>query len=843
MRRSRNHFPWLADAWQDLRFGARTLRKSPGFTAVAVLTLALGVGANTAIFSLFDAILLRRLPVRDPGRLVLFSDSISEGTMTGNPPKGRWELFSVAAYDSLRNQRLPFDSLAATRSGRSAISVHLSGGAARAERADAHLVSGTYFQTMGVEAARGRTLTGDDDRPSAPPAVVVSYAFWQQQMHADPAAVGSIAILNNTAVTIVGVAPSEFFGERIRRAPDFWVPLAFQPQIDLRPSYLDRTDAFWLTLVGRLATGATREQAQAAATAALRQFLRGSEGMPSRERDREIQESRVELNDGASGISAARFRYSAPLHVLLAAVGLVLLIACANVGNLLLTRATMRQTEISVRMALGASRTRLARQVLTESVLLALMGAAGGVLLARWIIDALIGLVAARGSPIQATISAPVLAFTLGATIAAAVLFGLAPTVFTWRQSLVAAIRSGPAASRNRLGTAHILVSAQIATSLVLLVAASLFARSLLNLERQPLGFDPTHVVLARINPRLAGYKPETVGSLYRRLYDRLSALPGIGSVTLARYSPLGGSRSVTSGRVEGYSPGPDEPVSLEAILVGPNYPETLGMPLLQGRPINSADAAGTPKVGLVNQAFVRQYFARENPIGRHFGLSGSTGPADIEIVGVVADAQFHDARDVVKPIVFPALLQDASQFALDCEIAVRATDPAGTLPNVIRRAIADVDPDLPTNEPRLLREQVASTFDSQRLSARLVGFFGALALMLACIGLYGTVAQAVTRRTAEIGVRMALGADYRDVLMLVVRQVAVLMIVGLAVGIPAAFAAARLITSQLFGLSAADPTSFALAVGTLIVAGIVGGFVPARRAARVDPLLALRTE
>ena len=427
----------------DLRFGLRMLRRDPAFTAVAVVTLTLGIGANTAIFTLFNAILLQSLPVREPTRLVLFGDQVSTGTYTGNVLGGTWRLFSSEAVDFMRQETLPFEGIAAvSSSGDDPVSVRLPG-AVRAERAQAHLVSGNYFTMMGVTAAYGRTLTADDDRAAAAPGAVVSYPFWAARLRSDPSAVGAVAILNGTPFTIVGVAPREFFGERVRQPPDFWVALIFQPQIQLRPSQRERPDSYWLNLIGRLAPGATRGQAQAATTAALQRFLTAREGAALTDgRRRGIQESRIELKDGAAGISGLRLRYSEPLRVLLAVVGLVLLLACANVGNLLLSRTAARESELTVRMALGAGRGRLVRQVLIESLILAALGAAGGVLLARWVVSGLLALIVSKSSPVQGALDATVLAFTIGVASLAGILFGLAPALSAGRVDLVTALKS-----------------------------------------------------------------------------------------------------------------------------------------------------------------------------------------------------------------------------------------------------------------------------------------------------------------------------------------------------------------------------------------------------------------
>ena len=844
--RHRRFFPWLTEASQDLRFAARTLGKNPGFAAVAILTLALGIGANTAIFTLFDAILLRSLPVRDPSRLVLFSASVSEGTSTGTPPTGRWELFSSEAYRALRDQPLGFESLAAVRSGEATVVVHVAGApdGDQVQRAQAHLVSGNFFQTMGVDAAIGRTLTQADDRPDAPPVVVLSDGYWRQRLQANPAVVGTTLILNKTAFTIIGITPPEFFGERIRRPADFWMPLAFQPQIEMQPSILERTDYYWLAPIGRLAPGVTAVRAQTAATTALQRFLTDREGSTlSADRAREIRDSRVELASGAAGISTLRVLYSQPLHVLLVVVGLVLLIACANVANLLVMRAAARRSEISMRIALGASRARLVRQLLTESLLLSALGAACGILIASWLARGLTTLVVSSTTPVHPGINAPVLLFTMAIALAAGVLFGLAPALHASRVDLVAAMKSrhsGGTASGGRSRATQALVAAQIAVSLVLLVGAALFARSLINVQAQPLGFDAEHVLLVRANPRLAGYQPAAVAATYRTLYERLAALPGVGSVTMARYSPLGGASSVDGARIEGRAPG--EIVPLETILVGPSYPQTMGTPILQGRAIDVRDVQGGPPVAMVNQAFVRRYFPQTSPIGRHFSLQTS-GRTQIEIVGVIGDMRFHDPTRPVEPMAFTAMLQESTQFALDCEVALRTDGEPAALAGQVRQAVASVDSNLPLNDPRTLADQVSRTFNSQRLAARLVSFFGLLALTLAAVGLYGAIAQNVVQRTSEIGVRMALGADRTQVVWMILRQTCVLVAAGLAVGLPASFFGSRLVSSQLFGLGAIDVPSFAGAAAVLVIVAMAAGFVPAMRATRVSPVVALRAE
>jgi predicted permease len=614
--RDADTYRWLNDAARDLRFAVRTLAKSPSFTVVAVLTLALGIGANTAIFTLFDAILLRDLPVKDPSRLVLFTDDTGEGTSTdSSPPTGRWAEFSMQAYRYLRDQpQNGFDSLTAVRSGESTVLTRVSGSrdATEALRAQAHLVSGNYFALLGVETELGRSLGLPDDVPGAPPAVVISHAFWQKRLHSDPSSVGSSVVLNRTAFTIVGVAPPEFFGERVRRPPDFWVPLVWQPQIELRPSTLEAQDTYWLNLIGRLAPGVTAEHASAVGTTELRQFLTDQAGSKiTADRRREIQQSYIALSSGAAGVSSLRVRYSRPLHMLFAVVGLVLLLACANVANLLLTRANGRRGEIAVRVALGAGRSRLVRQLLTESIVIAALGAVCGGFIATWAVRGLVGLIAPSSTPIQATLNLPVHAFTGAVAIGAGLLFGLAPALQASRFDLIDAMKVRQAGGSLGGGSmAKSLVAVQIALSMVLLVGSVLFARTLTNLEAQPLGFDAGHVLLVRVSPRLAGYTPATATAMYLRAYERLRALPGVRSASLARYSPFSGSNSVHSGSaIEGYKPHPGEDLDLETIQVGPSYPETLGVSLSEGRAPGIRDVAGAPPVAMVNEAFARRYF------------------------------------------------------------------------------------------------------------------------------------------------------------------------------------------------------------------------------------------
>jgi predicted permease len=834
--------------WKDISFGLRMLIRRPAFTAIAVLTLALGIGANTAIFTLFDAVLLESLPVHEPSQLVLFSDQAGEGTSTGSLPNAPWNLFTTESYEFLKKQPLPFESLCAFRSGEDPVTVHFSGetDSGPLQRANVHLVSGNYFDVLGVNAALGRSLRPDDDKPNANPATVVSNGYWKQHLHSDPNAVGKVAILNGTAFTIVGVAPPEFFGERVRRPPDYWMPLNFQPQIEQRASFLERTDTYWLSLIARLRPGVTRQQAQEASTVALQQLVTSKTGSEvSAESKASLAKNKIRLFDGGAGISGLRFKYSEPLHILLVVVALVLLIACANVGNLLLARAVARRSEVTIRLALGASRARLIRQLLTESVMLAAVGAAFGVLLAQWAVRVLVTFLAGT-SPLRTSLNVPILAFTVGITLVAGIIFGLAPALQAGRIDLVTALKMGSnrVAAGRKFGTTQALVVGQIAMSLVLLVGATLFARSLLNLENQPLGFNQENVVLARISPRLAGYKPTEVGALYRKLYDRLHALPGVRSATIASYSPLGGSNSTSTLAVQGYEAKENENTGAQTIFVGPDYPHSLGMPLLLGREISLQDTAGAAKVAMVNEAFVRHFFPNQNAVGHRFGFGDDKSSGDYEIIGVLKDAQFESADEKkVQETVFPALLQEQSQFSLSAEVEVRTVGDPSAAAAAIRASVAQEDSKLPITGVQTLHEQVDATFKQQKLAARLVSFFGALALLLACVGLYGVVAQGVARRTNEIGVRMALGAQRGNILWMVLRDTLALLLFGLAIGIPAAFGASHFISSQLYGIRSTDVFSFSLGVAVLAAVTVIAGYLPARRASKVDPIVALHYE
>ncbi len=834
--------------FKDIRYGIRGLLKRKGFAAIAVLTLALGIGANTAIFTLVNAVMLKSLPVDKPEELVLFSDAVGEGTSIEDTPRaGQWRLFSYASYEYFRTHNQSFQDIAALRSGVSRLSVRQTDSqAAAAARASGHLVSGNYFSVLGVRAMRGRLLTPDDDKPNVQPAAVISHRYWEKELNSDSSTVGKNVIINGTNFTIVGITPPEFFGERVRRPPDFWLPLAFQPQIELRDSYLANNQVYFLMVMGRLRPGVSMDQAQATTNLALRQFLTEQAGSQlTEERQKGIQNTFATLVEGKGGISGLRVVYSKPLQMLLAIVGMILLIACANVGSLLLSRAAARKAEISLRMALGASRWRIIRQLLTESMLLAALGGICGVLLAQWAVIVLVRLVA-RESPLDTGADVGVLAFTIGVSILAGLLFGLIPAIQASRTNLSSAMKEKTRTKSGflKLNLSSLMVVLQVGLSMVLLTGAGLFARSLVKLQSEDIGFDRNNLMLLGVDPRLANYKTTELPTLYQQLIERLSTVPQVKSVSMATYAPMSGTRRSSSIRVPGFTPERGEDVTVQDILAGPRYAETLGMPVLRGREIEMRDTAAAPRIAVINSTFAERFFKDQNPIGRSFTFDDETDDgAPLEIVGVVGDIKSDDAREKPEPTVYRPILQIQDGSAYSVTLHIRTlSDPTPLTPQV-RQMINQIDDKLPIYGVTTMSEQLRQNLNQERLIAQLVSFFGALALILACIGLYGVMAHGVARRTNEIGIRMALGARGGNIAWMILRETLYLVLAGLVIGVPAALLGARLISSQLFGVSPTEPLTLIAAAGVLTIVALLAGYLPARRASRVNPLSALRYE
>ena len=851
----------------DLRLALRQLRRAPGFTVTAVLTLALGIGATTAVFTLFDAVLLKMLPVQRPEELYRVGDPPECCVTSGL--EDNWSLFSYPLYRSLRDQTPELRQLAAFQAGSLTLSARRQGSPA-SEAAAGELVSGNYFATFGVGAFAGRALTPADDVPGAPPAAVMSYRAWEQRYAPDRSVVGATFILDGLPFTVVGIAARGFFGDTLRPdPPDFWLPLASEPALRQQSSLRDHADRAWLQLIGRLDAAARPATVQAHVTAELRQWLLAQTDLSAEER-KKIAKQVVAVVPGGAGVSLLQGRFASALHLLLALSGLVLLIACANIANLLLARGTTQRTQVAVRLALGAGRARLLRQGLTESALLGVVGGAAGLAVAFAGTRALLAL-AFRGAhsvPISAVPSLPVLGFTFVLSLLTGLAFGIAPALLASRFDPAETLRAGNRATRDTSGLPQrSLVVAQTALSLVLLAGAGLLSRSLAKLESQDFGFATAGRLIVKVDPLLARYTPERLPDLYRQIEQRLGALPGVQGVGLAMYTPLT-DRWTGSIFIQGR---PLPPAGVEEDYaaferVSPGFLDAIGQRVLRGRPITEHDNAGAPRVALVNEAFARKYFQGRDPIGQRFGGDDPAASGELEIVGIVGDAIYSRPTRPPEPMYFLPLAQSAASSKPSIQhtdlrshyiraIVLRmaaggaggasAAGGAGALAmgGAVRRALAAIDPNLTVLGMTSPGEEIRREFNQERLLARLTGFFGLLALVLASVGLYGVTAYSVARRSAEIGIRMALGASRRAVVGMVLRGACLQLALGLALGLPAALAGGRLIAHQLFAVRSWDPPALAAAVAVLSVAALVAGLLPALRAATIEPLQAVRAE
>ena len=828
----------------DVRFALRALRKNAGFTSVVLATLALGIGANTAIFGLMDQVMLRPLPVPDPQRLVVLD---APGVYSGHTSNNSDTLTTLShpMFEGLRDRAPGFSGVLAFR----ATDAHVTIGVA-AESLNVDLVSGTYFPVLGLTPALGRLLGPEDDRtPGGHPVIVVSHRLFRTRLGGDPGVVGRVLKVNGHPMTVVGVAPEGFEGLEVGPAIDVYVPLAMTAQVlpTWRPT-LGSWRVRWLTVMARLGEGQTLASAEAGSNTVyaqlLQEDLKDATTLAPRHRD-EFLRKRLRLLPGARGTSALRDQARGPLVVLMGMVGLVLFIACANVAGLLLARGSARQRELAVRTALGAGRGRLVRQLVTESLLLSLGGGVLGLVLSLWIGHALIAALPFAGVS-GALTSEPDLRLGLFAFVLATLTglaCGLVPALQATRLPIVSTLRNeatavvgGTSGSRFRRS----LVVAQVALSLLLLVGAGLFTRSLSNLRALDPGFRPDRLVTFRVDPALSGHDPGERLTFFDRLTEVLRAEPGVDSVSLAAVALMEGDDSSSTIKVEGYTEREDEDMNPNFNWVGPGFFETLGMPLVRGRDITDADRKGATKVAVVNETFARYFFGDGDPLGRRFGRVRS-GLTDVEIVGVVKDGKGASLREA--PLRY-AYVAAAQQDALgEMTFYVRtAADPQELLARV-PALVARIDPSLPVTQARTMPAQIGRSLFVERLVASLSAAFGLLATALAGLGLYGVMAYAVAQRTREIGIRMALGAARRDVMRMVLRDVALLAGLGVAFGLPGGYGLGRVIQSQLFGLDARDPVTFAAATAALLLAALCAGYLPARRATRVDPLVALRSE
>ncbi len=850
----RGGFTMFTDLRQDVLYGLRTLRKSPGVTAIAVLSLALGIGANTAIFSVINALLLRTLPVRDPQQLVVLSDPETAGMGSG-VESGDRSIFSYHEFEGMCDNTNVFSSVFAFSSAMFSPPVRINE-TDEGSRADVSMASGAYFSTLGVEPLMGRTFGAEADKGRmADPVAVLSYVFWQRRMQKDPAVIGKKIHLYNTVFDVIGVMRPDFTGIVVGDAPDMWIPITMLQAVRPGPDALTQQPGtarrvMFLHVVGRLRPGVNLAQANAAVNIAYRQGLELEAGsIADSARRQELLDSRVVARDARHGLSSLRGDYARPLGILMALVGLLLLLACANVANLLLAKAAGRQRELSVRVALGAGRGRLVRQLLTESVMLAATGAALGILLAQWADRVLLRMVSESASPIPLNIHPDliVLLFAVGVTLTTSVLFGLLPALRATRIDLNQILRgasrsiSGGGRGSGRLALGKVLVGAQVAISLLLLVTAGLFVRSLQKLTSVPLGYETEHFVMFEIDPTTAGYKQTTIRPLFEQLLAKFGTIPGVRGATLSENGFFYGNDSGDGVSFPGYPVKSGLNMNVRFDLVGPQYFTTIGIPVLAGRDVELGDSNGLTGTWL-NQTMARYYFGDENPIGKHMVSHYSFGDEDYEIRGVVADSRNNALRgDVPRRCFFPFF----GAFSKPSEgiFEVRYSGNPSAITSEIRRLTRETDGALEAPVFRTVHELVDQRLTGDKLTARLSSFFGSIALILACVGLYGVLSYNVTQRTGEIGVRMALGAQRGNVLGLILREALIVTLVGAAVGSAGALAATRVMASMLYGVTPRDPATMVVAAGVLLAVAALAAAIPAWRASRTDPITALRYE
>jgi predicted permease len=842
---------------QDIRFGGRKLRRSPGFTFVAVLTLALGIGANTAIFSLIHTVMMKSLPFANPSELYRLGEGTDCCVLDGL--QGNFGIYSYALYRQLRDNTPEFSQMAAFSGGLHVISVRPAGGAGPSEPYVGEFVSGNYFSTFGLGPYAGRLLSEADDQRNAPPVAIMSYRVWREHFSLDPGVIGGSFLVNGQPLTIVGVTSPGFFGETLRRdPPDFWVPLASEPILRLDGSLLAHPELHWLYIIGRLKTEAKPEQVQARVTLEVQQWLSSQGQIPETYRP-QITKQHVTLSAAGTGVARMRTAYADGLRLLAAASGLVLLIACANVANLLLAEGTAQRAQTVMRVALGAPRSRLIRQALTEGLMLGVLGGAAGLAVAYAGTQIILAL-AFRGAhyvPIQAAPSLPVLGFAALLSLLTSVAFAAAPAWISSKANAGDALRGAQRSIREGSSVPQkSLIVLQAALSLVLLAGGGLLTESLRNLEHQPFGFETEGRLIVKIDPALAGYTADRLDGLYRMLKERLQQIPGVQSVSFSLYSPMSDVNWSSGISVEG-RPAPTNPEDFDGaswVRVSADYFETIGTRLVRGRFIDERDTAGSHHIAVINEAFARKFFPQEDPLGKHFGLGDPSHAGDYEIVGIVADAKYQDARELAYATFFRPLFQtekfsDAGEQSSETrsnwihDIELRVSGQPENLQPLIRQTLAGVDPNLPVVDMMTFREQVTRNFNQDRLMARLAGVFGLLALALACIGLAGVLAYNVARRTQEIGIRMALGAARSGILRMVLGEALLLAGLGVAIGIPSALAANRLLSSMLFGLKATNPVVLSLAAAFLLLVAMAAACFPAHKASAVDPLVALRHE
>ncbi len=859
--RDQRGLPFMETLIQDTRHALRRLRRAPAFTITTVLTLALGIGATTSIFTLVYAVIVKSLVVANPSELYRLGKEARCCYWGGYSQDKEFSLVSYDLYKHLRGNTKGFAELAAFSSVEPLFGVRRAGGAEPAQSYPGEFVSGNYFTMFGIGAHAGRALTPTDDQAGAPPTAVMSYRLWQERYGSDPSVIGSTFDLDGKPFTVVGITPPGFFGDTLRNnPPDFFLPLNTEPLLE---GDLNTPSNHWLELIGRIEPGASPTSIEAQMRVGLKQWLLSHWGDMSANERAKFPQQTLFLRPGGSGITGMRDEYEHWLQILMMVTGFVLLIVCANVANLMLVRGMERRRQISLSMALGAQAPRVVRQALTESILLSLLGGTAGLAIAfagtRLILQYAFPRVGnMAGIPIDASPSMPVLLFAFGVSLIAGVAFGIAPAWMATRVDPMEALR-GTNRSTARAGSLprKTLVVFQAALSLVLLSASGLLTTALHHLESQDFGFDQDRRLITNIEPRLAGYRSQQLTPLYRRIQDSLSGIPGVSAVALCIYSPLGGNAWGANVVVDGHPPpGPsdDNLVFWDRVTAG--YFGAIGNSVVKGRGISEQDTASSRHVAVINEAFARKFFRDEDPIGKHFGQHDIGSEREYEIVGIAKDARYLSFQldKPVGPFFFlPEAQHDLSSKAEAKDLnpgshfmhdIVIVTQPGASLSFAqLRQAMASIDPNLPVISIRTLKEQVAGQFRQQRLIARLTSFFGILSLVLSCVGLYGVTAYNAGCRTNEIGVRMALGANRGQVVRLVVRGALGMILFGLLIGAPLTFAAGRFLGNQLYGLNPYNPVVMLTAVVALGLSALAASLIPALRASWISPLEALRVE
>jgi macrolide transport system ATP-binding/permease protein len=849
----------MSEMLRDVRFALRQMVKTPGFTVTAVLTLALGIGANAAIFTLVHAVLLRQLPVPQPEQLVRIGDTDDCCVNGGYPDKQDYSIFSYDLYVHLRDSAPEFEQLAAMQAsvGQGSVTARREGRSEPALPEIGEYVSGNYFLTFGVQPAAGRLMLPADDAPNAPLVAVMGYQTWQRDFGADPGVVGSTFVLNAHPFTIVGIAPQGFYGDRLQSPPGFYMPMSAEPVLETA-QLLHREGSNWVYLLGRLKPGVAQGPLQAKLSGAAAQWLGEHLAIYKTTYGKgELAKVHVVLTPGGLGIANMQANAASGLKLLMWIAALVLLIACANIANLVLVRGLARRAETSIRMALGASRARLIRQTLTESIVLAVMGGIAGLGVAYAGMRGLLALAFSDqpGIPVHANPSLPVLGFAFAVSLLTGVVFGLAPAWITSHGEPAEALRgSGRSTGDGASLLQRTLVVLQAALSLVLLVGAGLLTRSLNKLEHQDFGLQTERRVVVHLSPENAGYKPDDLPGLYAEMEQRFKALPGVERVGLTLYTPLEGDNwgegVQFAGRPE---PGPRDQMGSSWDRVSPEYFDAIGQKVLRGRGITDQDTPASRGVAVVNEAFVKKFFKNgEDPIGAHFGDDGPKSTGDYEIVGVVSDVRYNDIKEPIRAMYMRPLLQRAASYQNNQNslrslyigaMVLQLKGSGDGFESLIRRTLASINPNLTLVKYETFDEQIGGQFGQERMIARLTMLFGGLALVLAAVGLYGVTAYTVARRTPEIGIRMALGAARASVVRMVLRDALLQTAVGLAIGIPVALVCVRFVKTQLYGTSGYDVGVMAGATLALAVAACMAGLIPARRAAGTDPVKALRAE